>query len=75
MKKLSCALALAGAFMTGNALAWGNDGHRAVGAIADQLLKGSAAQAKIAALLLPGETLELIANWPDCVKGTYCGPQ
>ena len=75
MKKLSCALALAGAFMTGNALAWGNDGHRAVGAIADQLLKGSAAQAKFAALLLPGETLELIANWPDCVKGTYCGPQ
>ena len=75
MKNLSCALALAGAFMTGNALAWGNDGHRAVGAIADQLLKGSAAQAKIAALLLPGETLELIANWPDCVKGTYCGPQ
>ena len=75
MKKLTCALALAGAFMTGNALAWGNDGHRAVGAIADQLLKGSAAQAKIAALLLPGETLELIANWPDCVKGAYCGPQ
>lgn len=75
MKKLTCVLALAGAFMTGNALAWGNDGHRAVGAIADQLLKGSAAQAKIAALLLPGETLESIANWPDCVKGSYCGPQ
>lgn len=75
MKKLTCVLALAGAFMSGNALAWGNDGHRAVGAIADQLLKGSAAQAKIAALLLPGETLESIANWPDCVKGTYCGPQ
>ena len=75
MKKLTCVLALAGAFMSGNVLAWGNDGHRAVGAIADQLLKGSAAQAKIAALLLPGETLESIANWPDCVKGTYCGPQ
>ncbi|OBV40077.1 S1/P1 nuclease [Janthinobacterium psychrotolerans] len=75
MKKLSCVLALAGAFMSGNALAWGTDGHRAVGAIADQLLKGSAAQANIAALLLPGETLESIANWPDCVKGSYCGPQ
>ncbi len=56
-------------------LAWGNDGHRAVGAIADQLLKGSAAQAQMAKLLLPGESLEKIANWPDCVKGTYCGPQ
>ncbi|MEG0883845.1 MAG: S1/P1 nuclease, partial [Janthinobacterium sp.] len=53
----------------------GNDGHRAVGAIADQLLKGSAAQAQVAKLLLPGESLEKIANWPDCVKGTYCGPQ
>ena len=26
-------------------------------------------------MLLPGESLEAIANWPDCVKGTYCGPQ
>ncbi|MGK5077632.1 S1/P1 nuclease [Janthinobacterium sp. HLX7-2] len=75
MKKLLTVLALGAAFSSGNALAWGNDGHRAVGAIADQLLKGSAAQAQIASLLLPGESLEKIANWPDCVKGTYCGPQ
>ena len=75
MKKLACILALAGAFVSFDALAWGNDGHRAVGAIADQLLMGSNAQKQVAALLLPGESLESVANWADCVKGAYCGPQ
>ncbi len=75
MKKLACVLALAGAFSSNAAFAWGGDGHRAVGAIADKLLKGTNAEKQIAALLLPGESLEAIANWPDCVKGTYCGPQ
>ena len=75
MKKLACALALTSAFVSFDALAWGNDGHRAVGAIADQLLAGSNAQKQLAALLMPGESLESIANWADCVKGTYCGPQ
>jgi len=75
MKKLACVLALAGAFSSNAAFAWGGDGHRAVGAIADRLLKGTNAEKQIAALLLPGESLEAIANWPDCVKGTYCGPQ
>lgn len=75
MKKLACVLALSGAFVSTNALAWGADGHRAVGAIADKLLKGTDAEKHIKELLLPGETLESIANWPDCVKGNYCGPQ
>jgi len=75
MKKIVLALAVSCTFISSSALAWGNDGHRAVGAIADKLLKGTAAQKQIQALLLPGETLESIANWPDCVKGTYCGPQ
>jgi hypothetical protein len=75
MKKLACVLALAGAFVSADALAWGNDGHRAVGAIADKLIKGSKAEQQVKAILLPGETLESVANWPDCVKGTYCGPQ
>jgi hypothetical protein len=35
----------------------GNDGHRAVGAIADQLIKGSKAEQQVQALLLPGESL------------------
>jgi len=75
MKKLALVLALSGAFVSANALAWGNDGHRAIGAIADKLLKGTNAEKQIRALLLPGESLASIANWADCVKGTYCGPQ
>ncbi len=75
MKKLACVLALTSAFASFDAAAWGRDGHKAVGAIADKLLKGSNAQKQIQALLLPGETLESIANWADCVKGSYCGPQ
>lgn len=78
MKQLACVLALTGALASlaaPDAAAWGRDGHRAVGAIADKLLKGSNAQKEIAALLAPGESLESVANWADCVKGTYCGPQ
>jgi hypothetical protein len=58
-----------------SALAWGYDGHRAVGAIADQLIRGSNAEKQVKALLLPGESLEKIAVWMDCVKGDACGPQ
>jgi hypothetical protein len=75
MKKLACILALSSAFVSFNAHAWGNDGHRAVGAIADQLIKGSNAEKQVQALLLPGESLAKVASWADCVKGTYCGPQ
>ncbi|WP_373990719.1 S1/P1 nuclease [Duganella sp. BuS-21] len=75
MKKLACILALSSAFVSLNAHAWGNDGHRAVGAIADQLIKGSNAEKQVQALLLPGESLAKVASWADCVKGTYCGPQ
>lgn len=75
MNQLLLIAALSGAFVSFNAQAWGNDGHRAVGAIADQLIKGSNAEQRVRALLLPGESLETIATWADCVKGTYCGPQ
>jgi hypothetical protein len=75
MKKLACVIALAGAFMAQDAFAWGHDGHAAVGAIADKLIKGTDAEKQVKALLLPGESLESIASWPDCVKGNYCGPQ
>jgi hypothetical protein len=74
MKKLACVIALAGVFASTNALAWGNDGHRAVGAIADKLIKGSKAEQQVKAIL-EGASLESVASWPDCVKGTYCGPQ
>ena len=75
MKKLACVLALSGAFLSCDVLAWGNDGHRAVGAIADKLIKGSNAGKQVGALLLPGESLESVANWADCVKGSWCGAQ
>ena len=75
MKRLACIAALGGMVLSADALAWGSDGHRAVGAIVDQLIAGSHAQQQVAALLLPGESLEQVANWADCVKGTYCGPQ
>ena len=69
MKKLACVLALSGAFFSQGAMAWGGDGHRAVGAIAEKLIKGSNAEKQVAALLLPGETLESITNWADSAKG------
>ncbi|MFM9435973.1 hypothetical protein ACFDR9_003049 [Janthinobacterium sp. CG_23.3] len=75
IKTCACVLALAGAFAPFPAAAWGNHGHRAVGAIADQLIKGSNAQRQVAALLQAGESLEKVAVWADCVKGTYCGAQ
>lgn len=77
MKRWLVAAALAGAglAMAGDALAWGSDGHRAVAAMAAQLIAGSAAERQVAALLLPGETLEQAANWADCAKGAFCGPQ
>ena len=82
MKRLATALAAAGALTgvlaSGQALAWGSDGHRVVGAIADQLIAGTPAQQRVAALLQPGESLETLAVWADCVKTTApasCGPQ
>jgi hypothetical protein len=57
------------------AMAWGSAGHAAVGALADRLIRGSHAQREVATLLAPGENLERAANWLDCVKGTFCGPQ
>ena len=58
----------------GQAWAWGADGHRTMAAIADQLIAGSHAGQEVKALLKPGETLESISTWMDCVKGG-CGVQ
>ena len=69
MKKLACAVALSAAFLSSDAFAWGYDGHRAVGAIAEKLIKGSNAEKQVAALLLPGESLESITTWADTAKG------
>ena len=69
MKKLLCVMAVSTAFLGADALAWGNDGHRAVGAIAERLIKGSNAEKQVAALLLPGESLESVTVWADSAKG------
>jgi len=50
------------------ASAWGPDGHHTVGAIADRLLAGTHAQARVRQLL-DGLTLEQAAVWADCAKG------
>lgn len=75
MKRFAAALCITGTLIAGNALAWGDQGHRSIGAIADRLLKGTKAEKQVAALLLPGENLELATIWADCVKGSFCGPQ
>ncbi|HYD80075.1 MAG TPA: S1/P1 nuclease [Paucimonas sp.] len=75
MKKLGIVISLCCAFASGSAWAWGDQGHKAVGAIADQLLKNSNAQKRMEALLKPGENLAQLSVWADCVKGSYCGPQ
>ncbi|MCG2586093.1 S1/P1 nuclease [Massilia sp. TS11] len=69
------AAAVAAALAAPAAQAWGPDGHRITGALAAKLIKGTRAEREVAALLKPGETLESIANWADCARGTLCGPQ
>jgi hypothetical protein len=75
MKKIKLVLLLCAALSSFNAIASGDEGHKTVGAIADRLLKGSNAGAKVQALLKDGESLQSISVWADCAKGTFCGPQ
>jgi hypothetical protein len=49
-------------------LAWGNEGHRAIGAMADQLIAGTAA-AQHVHQLLGDETLSAASIWADTVRG------
>jgi hypothetical protein len=72
---LAGALILTTALAPPAALAWGRTGHSIIGALAERLIDGTHAQKQVQALLLPGENLEQLANWLDCAKGTYCGPQ
>ena len=62
------AAALFAALFATTASPWGADGHHTVGALADRLVAGSRAQARVKALL--GDlTLEQAAVWADCAKG------
>lgn len=59
--------------ISANAFGWGGDGHKTIGAIADQMLAGSPTSKKLKTLLQPGESLSSISTWADCAKGfTYC---
>ncbi|WP_083748536.1 S1/P1 nuclease [Pelomonas sp. KK5] len=51
------------------AFAYGADGHRSIGAIADTLLKDTPTGAKVNQLL-GGLTLSQVAVWADCAKNT-----
>lgn len=72
---LMVATLLTGFFLSGNAVAWSSNGHQAVGAIADNLLHGSHAEAEVKAILGAVNnqplTLEQVAVWPDCVRGIH----
>jgi S1/P1 Nuclease len=50
------------------AAAWGHQGHRTIGAIADSLLVGTSAEIETTKILGP-EKLETASLWADCVKG------
>ncbi len=76
MRKIAlAALALSMAATSGQAIAWGEQGHKTVAAIAANLLKGTPAEAHVAALLPPGTSLVSVSVWADCVKhpdSGYC---
>ena len=71
LRRAACLLAAA--LACGPALAWGPDGHRTVGAIAEGLLAGTPVAAKLKPLL-KGISLRDAANWADCLRGFGPGP-
>ena len=71
MRSLALAAALACALvciLTGDALAWGQEGHSIIAEIAQQRLSPAAAQ--MVAGLLKGRSLASIASWADDVRDT-----
>lgn len=65
---LACAIAAVATSICSQAGAWGADGHRTVGVLAEKLLEGTHAGAEVRALL---GTLSLAdaTLWADCAKG------
>jgi S1/P1 Nuclease len=56
------------AFACQMSYAWGPDGHHTVGALADQLIVGTHAEAQVKSIL-GGLSLADAAVWADCAKG------
>ena len=63
---------LLGLCLASNAFGFENKGHETVGAITDELIQGTPAEAKVKALL-PDMTLSEAATWADRAKGSQ-GP-
>ncbi len=57
-----------GSSLVGNAFAYGNAGHQAVGTIAEHYLEGTRAGQEVRTLLKPGEGLDRAATWADRSK-------
>lgn len=68
MRRVLVAVGLAIITSTISSFAWTEQGHEAVGAIADSLIKGHAAQQHVQELL-GTETLSACSTWADHVKG------
>jgi S1/P1 Nuclease len=66
--KLCLALFACAALAPLSVHAWGPAGHQTVGAIADELLKGTAAEAQVR-LILGDISLRQASVWADCAKG------
>jgi len=62
------ALAIGLALVPLAAHAWAPGGHQSVGAIADELLKGSGAESQVKSILGP-ISLQQASVWADCAKG------
>jgi len=63
---------LLGLCLASNAFGFGNNGHETVGAIADELIQGTPAEAKVKGLL-QDMTLSEAATWAERAKGSQ-GP-
>ena len=70
---LAAILAAVGIVLSGPALAWSENGHQTVGAIADLLIQGSNAGTQVTSILgtAGGQqlTLQSVSVWADCVRG------
>ncbi len=65
--RVGLAVALLAGFAVTNAWGWGDEGHRAIGAMADKLIAGTPAAAHVHELL-GDETLSDASVWADQVK-------
>ena len=65
-RSLGLSLGLIASLLPGSAAAWGPAGHEIVGAIADQLLKGSHAAAQVQKIQL--SNLRTGSVWADCAR-------